>query len=193
MQIIHVVRQYYPAIGGLENFVKALAEEQARNGLSVKVVTLNECFSTKDVFVATETVNEVDIVRISFIGSKRYPVAPNVIKHLYMCDLVHIHCTDFFSDYLSLVRFIFKKPLVLTTHGGFFHTEFASKLKTFYFNTVTRTSLARFSSVLASSVSDYDRFSSISSSVTLLENGVDVARFIQKEKNITEGLAGHFT
>ena len=47
MEVTHVVRQYYPAIGGLENFVKALAEEQARKGITVRVVTLDECYSTK--------------------------------------------------------------------------------------------------------------------------------------------------
>lgn len=188
MEVTHVVRQYYPAIGGLENFVKALAEEQARKGVTVRVVTLDECYSTKNKFDKEEVINDVEIIRIGFVGSKRYPIAPSVLKYVRSCDLVHVHCTDFFSDFLSFTRSLFKKPLVLTTHGGFFHTEFAGKLKTLYFNTITRASLARFSSVLASSVSDYDRFSSISSNVTLLENGVDVARFIHKEKKTTEGL-----
>lgn len=188
MEVTHVVRQYYPAIGGLENFVKALAEEQARKGMTVKVVSLDKCYSTKEKFNKKELINGVEIIRIGFIGSKRYPIAPSVLKYVKHCDLVHVHCTDFFSDYLSLTRSLFKKPLVLTTHGGFFHTEFAGKLKTLYFKTITRASLARFSAVLASSVNDYDRFSSISSSVTLLENGVDVARFIQKEKKTTEGV-----
>ena len=188
MEVTHVVRQYYPAIGGLENFVKALAEEQARKGMTVKVVTLDECFSSKKKFAKEELINGVEIIRIGFIGSKRYPIAPSILKYVKHCDLVHVHCTDFFSDFLSFTRSLFKKPLVLTTHGGFFHTEFAGKLKTLYFNTITRASLARFSSVLASSVSDYERFNSISSSVTLLENGVDVARFIHKEKKTTEGL-----
>lgn len=188
MDVTHVVRQYYPAIGGLENFVRALAEQQIRRGLKVKIITLNEVYSTGERLVSQELINGVEIFRISYIGSKRYPIALSVLKHLSKTDLVHIHCTDFFSDYLSFTRSLFKKPLVLTTHGGFFHTEFAGKLKTLYFKTITRGSLARFSSVLASSVNDYERFSSISSSVTLLENGVDVARFVQKEKKTTEGV-----
>ncbi len=182
MEIIHVVRQYYPAIGGLENFVRALAEQQVRQGLKVKVVTLDRSFSTNELFVPIEVVNGVNIVRIGFKGSIRYPIAPNVLKEIDSCDLVHIHCTDFFSDFLSLFRGFFKKPLVLTTHGGFFHTQYASRLKKLYFNTITRLSLARFSSILASSVNDYNRFSCISNNVQLLENGVDVARFISKPK-----------
>ena len=54
-----------------------------------------------------------------------------------------------------------------------------------YFNTITRLSLARFSSILASSVNDFERFSSISKNVQLLENGVDVARFIDKPKVVS--------
>lgn len=182
MDVIHVVRQYYPAIGGLENFVKALAEQQVRQGLKVKVVTLDRSFSTNELFAPIEAVNGVSIVRIGFKGSIRYPIAPNVLKEIDSCDLVHIHCTDFFSDFLSLCRSYFNKPLVLTTHGGFFHTEFAGHIKTLYFNTITRLSLARFSAILASSVNDFERFSSISKNVQLLENGVDVARFFDKPK-----------
>ncbi|NQY17641.1 WecB/TagA/CpsF family glycosyltransferase [Alteromonas sp.] len=182
MDVIHIVRQYYPAIGGLENFVKALAEQQVKQGLGVKVVTLDRSYSTNEKFCSTEIVNGVEIVRIGFVGSIRYPIAPKVLKEIKSCDLVHVHCTDFFSDFLSLCRSNFNKPLVLTTHGGFFHTEFAGRIKTLYFNTITRLSLARFSAILASSVNDFERFSSISKNVRLLENGVDVARFIDKPK-----------
>ncbi|MCX8137678.1 glycosyltransferase [Pyrobaculum aerophilum] len=39
MKIVHVHHHYWPVVGGLENAVKALAEEQARLGHEVHVVT----------------------------------------------------------------------------------------------------------------------------------------------------------
>ncbi|MDK2778325.1 MAG: hypothetical protein KYX62_11730 [Pseudomonadota bacterium] len=72
--VIHVVRQYAPAVGGLENFDKALAEQQVRMGLDVTVITLNRGFSDNTIYPDTETINGVRVVRIPFFGSKRYPV-----------------------------------------------------------------------------------------------------------------------
>ena len=47
-RIVHIVRQFSPAIGGLENFVKSLAKEQIDDGLDVEVVTLNRIFHQKE-------------------------------------------------------------------------------------------------------------------------------------------------
>jgi len=44
MRILHIVRQFYPCIGGIENFVLCLAEEQIKAGHQVTVVTLNKSF-----------------------------------------------------------------------------------------------------------------------------------------------------
>ena len=181
-EIIHVVRQYTPAIGGLENFVKALAEQQVKMGLEVTVITLNRNFSTGEKYPEDEIINGVKIKRISFIGSKRYPIAPSVLKWLNKGSLVHVHCTDFFSDYLAITKLIHGCILVLSTHGGFFHTKFASTGKTLFFNTITRLSLRAYRKVFACSVGDFDRFTSISKKVTLIENGVEIERF----KNLTD-------
>ena len=45
MKIVHVVRQFHPAIGGLENVVRALAATQVTKGHDVRVVTLNCVFN----------------------------------------------------------------------------------------------------------------------------------------------------
>lgn len=42
MRIVHIVQRYVPAIGGAETHVRAVAEEQARRGHEVTVVTTGE-------------------------------------------------------------------------------------------------------------------------------------------------------
>ena len=173
-----MVRQYAPAVGGLENFVQALAQQQVRRGLQVSVITLNRNFATGETLPQHENVNGIPVIRLAFKGSKRYPFAPGVLKHIPKGSIVHVHCTDFFSDYLALTRPIHGCQLFLSTHGGFFHTPYAGRLKLAFFHTVTRLSLLFYRQVFACSIGDFGRFRKISSKVTLVENGIDTAKFL---------------
>jgi alpha-1,3-mannosyltransferase len=48
MRIVHVVRQYHPAIGGMENVVAQLAGAQCHKGHRVRVVTLDRVYNAPD-------------------------------------------------------------------------------------------------------------------------------------------------
>lgn len=182
-KIIHVVRQYAPAIGGLENFVKALAEQQVRQGLDISVVTLDTNFSSGEKYARQEVMNGVNIYRIPYVGSRRYPIALSVLRHIKRGAIVHVHCTDFFSDFLALTKPVHRANLLLSTHGGFFHTKYASNAKILYFKTITKLTLMAYRRVFACSVGDFDRFSMITRNIELIENGVEVERFATKEKD----------
>lgn len=179
MRITHVVRQFHPAIGGLENYVSNLAREQARAGHSVRVVTLDRLYAEPDrTLPRHETIGGVEIVRIPWRGSRRYPLAPGMLAAIDGCDIVHVHAVDFFFDFAALTRLLHRRPMVVSTHGGFFHTGFASRLKQVYFRTVTRTTIGAYRAVLASSVHDFGVFAAIRpTGMTLVENGVDTAKF----------------
>ena len=180
MRVLHVVRQFYPSVGGLEDFVLALARQQRKRGISAEVATLNRLtrgsgkrLSRRDI------VHGVPVRRIGYFGSARYPVAVGVLKELDDFDLVHVHAVDFFCDYLALMRFVHGKPLVLSTHGGFFHTAYARTLKKLFFSTVTRLSLTQYQRVVANSVNDLDLFHRVTSDgrLVMIENGVNTDKF----------------
>jgi alpha-1,3-mannosyltransferase len=179
MRIVHVVRQFDPGIGGLEAVVRNIAREQVDSGHQVRVVTLNRIFRGDGRRLpAQETRDGVEIRRIGYAGSTRYPLAPAVLRHLSDADIVHVHAIDFFFDFLAMTRLFHRKFLVVSTHGGFFHTPFARGLKAIYFRTVTRTSLTGYAYVAASSVQDRDRFAEIRAhGLDVVENGVDIAKF----------------
>jgi len=180
MHIVHVVRQFHPAVGGLEGVVDSLSAEQVANGHRVRVVTLDRLFNAPDGsrLRPHEQRNGVDIVRIPFLGSKRYPIAFSVIRHIRDADIVHVHGVDFFCDYLAWTALLHRRKLVLSTHGGFFHTDFAARLKKLYFNTVTRLSLRGYSGIAAVSVSDKRLFKTIRSrGLCVIENGVDIDKY----------------
>ena len=137
MRIAHVVKQFYPIKGGMENFVLSLAKEQMKQGFAPKIITLNRVMTDlKMALSESDEVEGVPVRRIPFSGPFRYPLAPSVLRYLKDVDIIHVHGVEFFSDYLALTRPLHKKPLVLTTHGGFFHTPFALLLKKVFFATL---------------------------------------------------------
>lgn len=187
MKILHVVRQFYPDIGGLENYVLNLAKEQVNNGNEVSVATLNRSFRTGETFAKYEKVFDINIIRIPYFGSQRYPFAFSILKHLKGFDIIHVHAIDFFADFLALTAFLHKKKLFITTHGGFFHTKKNEVLKKIYFNIITRCILNRYKAIIACSGNDFNTFSKISNNVVLIYNGVDVERYLHVPKKVIKG------
>jgi alpha-1,3-mannosyltransferase len=106
-------------------------------------------------------------------GPRRYPVAPAALSEIRGYDLVHIHAIDFFVDYLSLFRSLHGIPLVVSTHGGIFHTQWANRFKQMYFSTITRMSLSRVGAVVCVSQQDREKFEEIvpPHRIRLIENG----------------------
>jgi alpha-1,3-mannosyltransferase len=187
VKITHVTRQFYPAVGGVENVVLHLARRQVRSGHQVQVVTLNCVFSDGQKLPPRDELWGIQIRRIPFWGSRRYPIAPGVMGHLGDSDILHIHCVDFFVDFLVFMKWRHRKKIVLHTHGGFFHTPWLIDLKKAYFHTITRWVLKGCAKVIAVSEGDWITFSRISPNVMVAENGVDFEGFSSIKKNIRPG------
>ena len=180
MRIAHVVRQYLPSLGGLEEVVRNLVQQQLHKGLQPYIITLDRVFKKGDQKLPAEEVIEgVQVIRIPYIGSDRYPIAPSVLKHLKQADLIHVHAIDFFYDFLALTRLIHGKPMVVSTHGGFFHSGFASRLKKIYFHTITKLSSYAYKKIIGCSDNDGEIFSAIiqDDQLCVIENGVDINKF----------------
>jgi alpha-1,3-mannosyltransferase len=181
MRIAHVTRQFTPAVGGLENVVHNLAKAQASTGHQVRVITLNRTFSNPTALLPEhDKIDGIEVVRIPFWGSRRYPIAPTVLRHLKGADVVHVHAIDFFFDFLAITSFIHRRALVVTPHGGFFHTRFAAQLKKLYFHTVTRALITAYRAVINVSRHDHELFQRIRARGTVWwNNGVDVGKFLR--------------
>jgi alpha-1,3-mannosyltransferase len=177
MKIIHVVRQFHPCIGGVENVVLNLALRQSRSGHKVSVITLNRNFSDGSQLPLTEDYEGISIKRIPYFGIKRYPLAFSVIKYVADADILDVHCVDFFIDFLVATKAIHRKKIVLHTHGGFFHTPWMLFFKKIYFNLITRLILKGCDRIIAVSHNDQELFLKIARRVEVIENGVDFAKF----------------
>ena len=134
MKILHIVRQFYPMIGGIETYVLNLATRQYSDGHTVSVLTLNRNFINNDKLPENETHSSgLKIVRVPYCLSNKYPVAFSALKHVKNYDIINVHAVDFFADFIALTKFIHKKRIVLITHGGFFHTNWGYIFKKIYY------------------------------------------------------------
>lgn len=188
IKVTHVVRQYLPSIGGMEEVVRNIARHQLRQGQRPRILTLNRLFRqsasppTQHTLAEREEIDGIEVIRLSYSGSSRYPLCPAVLKHLDDTDLVHVHGVDFFYDFLAATQWLHQRKLVLSTHGGFFHTRFASRAKLAYFNTVTRLSAKAYSKVIATSNNDGQLFAQIMNGdkLQVIENGVDIEKYADR-------------
>jgi alpha-1,3-mannosyltransferase len=176
--VVHFVRQFLPNRGGVEDTVLHLGLGLVQLGWDVHIVTLNRLFRDPQKQLPDhEEVSGLPVARIPFRGSTRYPIAPQVLRHIGPSDLVHVHAVDFFYDFLALTKPWHRKKLIATTHGGFFHTDFAARLKRVYFATVTRASTLAYEQIVASSQQDAKIFSRLTSRIATIETGVSIDKF----------------
>ena len=170
--------------------VEGLSCALQQKGHTVRVATLRSLFATGTSAPARSVEAGLTVRRMRHWGPQRYPVAPAALAEIRGYDLVHIHAIDFFVDYLSLFRLLHRIPLVVSTHGGIFHTQWASRFKQMYFSTVTRMSLGGVGAVVCVSQQDREKFEEIvpRQRIRLIENGANIDRFWSLKKKVEPGV-----
>jgi alpha-1,3-mannosyltransferase len=177
MRILHICRQYYPSVGGVERFVSELTARLALLGNEVEIATLNRVWYAHERLPALEMVKGIPVHRVPFIGGPLFFLAPTVLGLVRRFDVIHIHNTDSFLDYLAATKSLHDRPMVVSTHGGFFHTENQAALKLLYFRWVTTRSLGAASVVIPNSLGDEQKFGSYARCSVRIDNAIDYPAF----------------
>ncbi len=89
MRILHVYKDYYPVLGGIENHIRLLAESQARYGDDVTVLVTGDSWRTQ-----VEDRNGVTIVKAGrLIETASTPLSARLSWYLYgqRPDITHLH------------------------------------------------------------------------------------------------------
>lgn len=190
MRILQVSRQFAPAVGGIEQVVYGLSQALREQGHQSDVATLRYIFNTGETAAATDVVDGIGVYRFPHRGGRRYSIAPALLEMVRYYDVIHLHSSDFFLDFLSATQWHHQRPLVFHTHGGMFHTRWLLPLKRAYFHTITRAALGNVAAVLCDSDHDEALFRPITPPGRLqqLPNGVDLAPFHRIDKQIEPGL-----
>lgn len=177
MRVLQVARQFYPKVGGIESCVLNLSRRLLSRGHQVEVVTLDRDLITGAPIDSPSVIDSIPIHRVPYLGSRRYPIAPSWLRFTSGFDVIHIHAIDFFIDSAAAaksIRFL-SAPVVLTTHGGIFHTAAWRNLKKAYWHLVLRQTLTAAEKVVAVSDTDAALFSSIvePEKLVTIPNGID--------------------
>ncbi len=89
MKILHIYKDYAPVIGGIENYIKTLAEYQVQTGFDVTVLTTSPGGTN-----TIETINSVRVIKASrFMNISSTPLSISLVKWVYNLetDIVHLH------------------------------------------------------------------------------------------------------
>ncbi|MBI3413279.1 MAG: glycosyltransferase family 4 protein [Candidatus Aenigmarchaeota archaeon] len=168
MKILHVCNHFYPNVGGIETYIRELSKNLIDLGHQSDVLCLDTKYNGKNL-PREEIIDGIKVMRTGCIDLKLYKLAPHVLKYVKGYDIIHVHAVSFFSDFFSLTKPLHKKALVLSTHGGIFHTKKIMPLKNAYFFGWEKTILKNFDKVLAHSINDRELFSKI-----VPENKIDL-------------------
>ena len=173
---MHLSSRFWPCTGGVETHVMQLCESLLAEGIETMVVCLDRCPNSRERLPKSGTKNGVRVERLGFLDLGFYRIAPGAIGKTRGFDVVHVHGIGFFSDFFALMKPFHRKRLVLSTHGGIFHTQKNSFLKKIYFNFWCRLALIAFDRVIAVSAQDFETFRKIvpQKKIVLVENPVPV-------------------
>jgi glycosyltransferase involved in cell wall biosynthesis len=89
MRILHIYKDYYPVVGGIENHIKLLAEAQVTMGHEVTVLVANRNTHTTDTILGG--VRVIKVGRLATVAST--PISLRLFTHLasQRPDIAHLH------------------------------------------------------------------------------------------------------
>lgn len=177
MRILHLCTDFWPNIGGIEKFVLELSRYSRKAGMEVRILALDRTAQHRQKLPADDRVEGFAIHRVPFLDLRYYKPTVLPLSDLAWADVLHVHGTSALLDFAALTQGAHHRPIVVSTHGGIFHTSTLRRVKEFYFRVLERPIHKRVDRYVACSQGDFELFSQISGRVTLLENGVDLSRF----------------
>ena len=114
MRILHVYKDYYPILGGIENHIKTLAEAQVQAGHDVTVLVTNAGNEKPDVLMSG--VRVLRTKRIATVASTPLSVDIMLKLRLQTPDITHLHFPYPMGE-VSQWLMGRKRPFIITYHS----------------------------------------------------------------------------
>jgi len=190
MRLIHLTTNFYPVIGGIETFVYESSKRLVRNGHKVFVITSNKLLGTNRILPEHEIIDGIEVFRVPFKMFIRYNLSLKLLNMALKMDydVMHIHGLGFLSDLAPILKVIKKNKIVLSSHGGIFHTPYMDNFKKLYFFTLAKLDLNFVDKIIAHSKQDKKLFSKISNpnKISVVNYGIDWKK-LSKTKRRSDG------
>ena len=144
MHIVHVYKDYYPVLGGMENHLRIVAEGLAQRGHTVTVLASNTYRKTM-----IERLNDVTLIKASeWTRRASTPISPAIVPLSWRipADVIHLHHPFPPGDLVYWLR-LKRPPLIITYHSDIVRQK---RLLQLYRPLLTRT-LSAASRIIATS------------------------------------------
>lgn len=193
MRILQISRQFCPVIGGAERFMLEYSRRLLKVGIEPVVLTINRNLVSGEKFIPFEEIEGIKVYRIPAIGYYKKPLPINLglaWKLFTRADIIHIHDLRFLFETSLFLKFLQKKPVILSTYGLIFHTPRYMWIKKLFFHEYLLRAFGSVDKIVAISKPDYfflKKYLKDNSKLILLDGGVDYKKFSLEEKNIERG------
>jgi len=114
MRVLHIYKDYYPVLGGIENHIKMLAEGQVRRGLDVTVLVTHPAAGADERLI--EGVRVVRVKRLATVASTPLSLSLFVCAARTPVDITHLHFPYPLGEAANLL-FGRGKKTVITYHS----------------------------------------------------------------------------
>ena len=172
-KILHLYKDYYPVLGGIENHVRALAEAHAAAGYDVTVLV-----NSFDLHTRREELNGVQVIkagRLATVASTPISLAMPLVLRRQEPDLIHLHFPYPWGE-ISNLFFGRASKMVITYHSDVVKQQ---RLLKWYRPLLWRT-LKKADRIIATSpryIESSPYLSELTGKCTVIPLGVDLGRF----------------
>lgn len=177
LKILHVYKDYYPVLGGIENHVRLVAEAQAARGHAVTVLVTNAGLRTTEA-----RLNGVRLIRAGRLATvASTPLSLALIRELgrQRPDITHLHLPYPLGDLAQRLAGRARRT-VLSYHSDIVRQAGWLRL----YAPLLRSTLRRAEAVLATSpryIETSPFLAPIAERCTVVPYGIDVARFAEAD------------
>lgn len=178
MKILHIYKDYYPVLGGIENHVRIVAEEQARLGHDVTVLVTNRGLRGEVSESAAPRV--IKAGRLATIASAPISLSLPLWMRRLPCDVAHLHFPYPIGEmaYLLAGR---ARRLVVTYHSDIVRQKWLLR----FYAPLLRRLLQRADRILPTNqryLETSDFLASVRDKCTVVPLGINLKRFEQADR-----------
>ena len=177
MNILHIYKDYFPVLGGIENYIRVLAEDQVARGHNATALVCAPGPGTRK-----ETLNGVDVIkagRLATIASMPLSVSQPLIAAGLRPDLIHVHSPYPLGE-VSAWLVSQDRPLVVTHHSDVVRQQGWLRL----YGPLLRRVLRRADRIIATSpryIETSSWLDPVRKKCTVIPLGIDALRFTPPE------------